>query len=106
MNPALDLGLERVMRATRQTVWDAWTDPVNLEQWWLPAPMRCRVERLEVVPGGAFVTSMSDDGVEFAPHLDLELLDRTIAKGAAPDRIALVRRAIREQGAKALAGSK
>ena len=36
----------------------------------------------------------------------LELLDRTIAKGAAPDRIALVRRAIREQGAKALAGSK
>lgn len=31
----------------------------------------------------------------------LALLDRTIAKGAAPDRIALIRRAIREQGAKA-----
>jgi Arc/MetJ-type ribon-helix-helix transcriptional regulator len=30
----------------------------------------------------------------------LELLDRTIAKGAAPDRAALIRRAIREQGAK------
>ena len=37
---------------------------------WLPAPTRCRVERLDAVPGGAFVTSMSDGGVEFVPHLD------------------------------------
>ena len=36
----------------------------------------------------------------------LELLDRTIAKGAAPDRIALIRLAIREQGAKTLGGAK
>ena len=31
----------------------------------------------------------------------LELIDRTVAKGAAPDRASLVRLAIREQGAKA-----
>ena len=31
----------------------------------------------------------------------LELIDRTVAKGAAPDRAALVRLAIREQGTKA-----
>ncbi|UJW85704.1 hypothetical protein [Devosia sp. SL43] len=30
----------------------------------------------------------------------LALLDRTIAQGAAPDRVALIRRAIREQAAK------
>lgn len=30
----------------------------------------------------------------------LELLDRTIAGGAAPDRVALVRRALREAAAK------
>jgi hypothetical protein len=29
----------------------------------------------------------------------LELLDRTIARGAAPDRIALIRRALREYAA-------
>jgi metal-responsive CopG/Arc/MetJ family transcriptional regulator len=29
----------------------------------------------------------------------LELVDRTIAKGAAPDRVALVRLALREYGA-------
>jgi hypothetical protein len=32
--------------------------------------MRRRVERLEPLPGGAFVTAMSDDGITFAPHLD------------------------------------
>ncbi len=70
MNPDLDLSLDRIIRAPRSVVWDAWTDPVSLAAWWLPAPMRCRVERLDTVPGGAFVTSMSEDGVEFLPHLD------------------------------------
>ena len=51
-------------------VWKAWTDPLDLARWWLPAPTQCRVEQLDVVPGGAFVTSMSDDGIAFGPHLD------------------------------------
>lgn len=70
MNPGLDLALQRVIHAPLATVWSAWTDPRNLERWWLPAPIRCKVERLEVVPGGAFVTRMSDDGVDFVPHVD------------------------------------
>ncbi len=70
MNPDLDLTLDRVIRAPRTRVWNAWTDPAALSQWWLPAPMRCRVERLEVRPAGAFVTSMSEDGETFVPHLD------------------------------------
>jgi len=70
IDPDLDLALERIMRAPRVVVWDAWTDPVSLSQWWLPAPIHCRVERLDVVPGGAFVTSMSEDGTAFVPHLD------------------------------------
>ena len=70
LDPNLDLDLERIIRAPRAAVWDAWTDPASLAVWWLPAPTRCRVERLHTVPGGAFVTSMSDDGVAFVPHLD------------------------------------
>ncbi len=70
IDPELDLTLERVIRGPRTSVWQAWTDPASLAEWWLPAPTRCRVERLEPVPGGAFVTSMSDDGIEFSPHLD------------------------------------
>ncbi|PSL06817.1 uncharacterized protein YndB with AHSA1/START domain [Haloactinopolyspora alba] len=70
MNPDLDLSIERVIRAPRRAVWDAWTEPASLSQWWVPAPTLCRVDRLEVRPGGAFVTRMSDDGVTFGPHLD------------------------------------
>jgi uncharacterized protein YndB with AHSA1/START domain len=70
LDPDLDLRIERVIRAPRARVWTAWTDPHQLARWWLPAPARCRVERLDVVPGGGFVTSMSDDGVTFGPHVD------------------------------------
>lgn len=74
MNPDLDLTLKRIIRAPRAAVWRAWTDPSRFEQWWLPAPTRCRVDRLEVRPGGALVTRLSDDGVEFVPHFDAVFL--------------------------------
>ncbi|KAA0942185.1 SRPBCC domain-containing protein [Streptomyces apricus] len=70
MNPDLDLGMDRIIRAPRATVWSAWTDPSRLERWWVPAPTRCRVDQLELRPGGAFVTRISDDGTAFVPHLD------------------------------------
>lgn len=70
MNPDLDLTLQRVIRAPREAVWRAWTDPSQLEQWWVPAPTVARVDQLELRPGGAFVTRMSDDGVDFVAHMD------------------------------------
>ena len=70
MNPDLDLALERVIKASRTTVWNAWTDPSAFARWWIPAPTRCRVDRLEVRPGGGMVTSMSEDGEVFVPHSD------------------------------------
>lgn len=73
-NPDLDLTLERIIRAPRAAVWSAWTDPASFERWWIPAPTLCRVERLEVRPGGGLVTRMSDDGAEFVPHLDASFL--------------------------------
>jgi uncharacterized protein YndB with AHSA1/START domain len=77
VNLELDLGIDRLIRAPRKVVWDAWTDPDKLAQWWVPAPARCRVERLDVRGGGAFVTSMSDDGDVFVPHMDALFVQRT-----------------------------
>ena len=70
MNPNLDLTLRRVIRAPRDVIWNAWTDASTLEQWWTPAPTLSRVDRLDVRPGGGFVTRMSDDGRAFVPHTD------------------------------------
>jgi uncharacterized protein YndB with AHSA1/START domain len=74
VNPDLDLSLQRVIRAPRETVWRAWTDPARLERWWVPAPTVARVERLEPRPGGALVTSISDDGDAFVAHMDASFL--------------------------------
>jgi len=82
VNPDLDLSLDRVIRAPRDAVWNAWTDPASLAQWWLPTPTSCRVDRLDVGPGGAFVTSMSDDGIDFVPHLDACFLAVEMVSGS------------------------
>jgi len=74
MNPDLDLTLSRVIRAPRAAVWKAWTDPSRFARWWIPAPSVCRVDRLDVRPGGGLVTRLSDDGVDFVPHVDATFL--------------------------------
>ncbi|MFF0270084.1 SRPBCC domain-containing protein [Kribbella sp. NPDC004536] len=74
LDPELDLVVERIIRAPRAKVWDAWTDPEKFAQWWVPAPAVCRVVRFEPRPGGAMVTELSEDGTTFAPHLDASFL--------------------------------
>lgn len=74
-NADLDLTISRVIRAPRSLVWSAWTDPASFEQWWIPAPARCKVVDMEMRPGGAFVTRMSEDGCDYRPHLDACFLD-------------------------------
>jgi uncharacterized protein YndB with AHSA1/START domain len=74
-NPELDLTISRVIKAPRTLVWNAWADPVSFAKWWIPAPTRCNVVAMDLRPGGAFVTQMSDAGGPFVPHLDACFLD-------------------------------
>jgi uncharacterized protein YndB with AHSA1/START domain len=74
-NPDLDLTLSRVIKAPRSVVWNAWTDRASFEQWWVPAPARCKVVAMELYPGGAFETLISEDGGDYAPHLSGCFLD-------------------------------
>lgn len=64
-----DLTTSRIIRAPRSLVWSAWADPVSFAQWWIPAPTRCKVVAMELRPGGAFVTEMSENGGALVPHL-------------------------------------
>ena len=67
--PELDLTISRVIAAPRSAVWNAWTNPAAFEQWWVPAPALCRVDDMELVPGGSFRTEISEDGGAFGPHI-------------------------------------
>jgi uncharacterized protein YndB with AHSA1/START domain len=68
-NPALDLNISRVIKASRSAVWNAWTDSASFERWWIPEPAQCRVVEMDLRPGGALVTHISENGGAFAPHL-------------------------------------
>jgi uncharacterized protein YndB with AHSA1/START domain len=68
-NPELDLTLSRVIKAPRSLIWSAWTDRARFEQWWVPAPAKCRVVEMDLRPGGSFVTHISEHGGAFMPHV-------------------------------------
>jgi uncharacterized protein YndB with AHSA1/START domain len=69
LNPELDLTISRIIKAPRADVWSAWTNRRSFEQWWIPAPAKCKVVEMELRPGGALVTQMSENGGSFVPHL-------------------------------------
>lgn len=69
-NPDLDLTISRVIKAPRSVIWSAWTDPASLEQWWVPAPAKCRVLEMDLRPGGSLVTQISENGGAFVPHMN------------------------------------
>jgi uncharacterized protein YndB with AHSA1/START domain len=82
-----DLTISRVIKAPRPAIWRAWTDPRSFEKWWIPAPMSCRVVAMDLRPGGAFVTEMSEDGASFTPHVNacflaVDALERIIFTNA------------------------
>ena len=68
-NNDFDLTTSRIIKAPRALVWSAWADPVSFAQWWIPAPIKCKVVAMDLRPGGSFVTEMSENGGPFMPHL-------------------------------------
>jgi uncharacterized protein YndB with AHSA1/START domain len=61
-----ELVLTRIINAPREKVFNAWTDPEILKQWFAPLPWTTPVAQLDVRPGGANLIVMRDpEGREF-----------------------------------------
>jgi uncharacterized protein YndB with AHSA1/START domain len=58
INPALDLVLERMIDVPRPRVWEAWTEPRHLKEWFTPRPWTVAECELDLRPGGKFMTVM------------------------------------------------
>lgn len=56
------LTLRRTFDAPRERVYRAFTNPDELEQWFVPDGMTAEVDTLEPEPGGAFVMTWTADG--------------------------------------------
>lgn len=70
MSNKSELNISRLIKASPAVVWDAWSDPAKLAQWWIPAPIECRVDTLDLRPGGGFVTRMREGGGPWQAHVD------------------------------------
>lgn len=59
----VELELVRTYAAPRQLVWDAWTDPDQMAQWWGPRGLTTPRESIELDlrPGGRLSFDMVDD---------------------------------------------
>ena len=61
--------LQRVIRAPRAVVWNAWMNPATLPQWWGPEGFSCRTKRIDLRQGGEWVFDMiGPDGTIFPNH--------------------------------------
>lgn len=56
------LVVSRLLRAPRERVWTAFTDPAQLGQWWGPKGFEIVVHRAAMEPGGVFLYSMDPPG--------------------------------------------
>lgn len=61
-----ELVITRHFDAPRQNVWQAWTNPDEIELWWGPRGFTTRVAKMELKPGGSWQYIMEDkEGNEY-----------------------------------------
>ena len=68
VNPTADreLVFTRVFDAPRELVFEAWTDPRHVEQWWGPNGFTTTISEMDVRPGGVWRLVMhGPDGVDY-----------------------------------------
>jgi uncharacterized protein YndB with AHSA1/START domain len=64
-----EIVVSRVLPAPRELVWEAWTDPNQVVQWWGPKGFTTTIETMDVRPGGVWKHVMhGPDGTDY-PNL-------------------------------------
>ena len=72
-----ELTLTRIINAPRHKVYEAWTKPEILKQWFAPLPYTTPSAQLDVRPGGSSLVVMrGPDGTDFPnPGVYLEVIE-------------------------------
>lgn len=61
-----ELTVSRIFDASRELVFQAWTDPEHLPHWWGPKGFSITVQEIDVQPGGVWSYIMhGPDGVDY-----------------------------------------
>jgi len=61
-----EIVISRLVDATRERVWEAWTDPKQVGQWWGPHGFTTTTQQMDVRPGGVWEHTMhGPDGTDY-----------------------------------------
>ncbi len=81
-NKPNELYITRLYEAPVKMVWDAWTDPSQVAQWWGPRGFTLTTKSKDVRTGGSWVYTMhGPDGVDYPNHtvfLEVEKYSRMV----------------------------
>lgn len=73
----LSLLVRRTIRANAERVFDAWTDPVQVAQWWGPEHVSGHSVTMDLVVGGAYrIGNRLPDGSDVWIHGVFEVVER------------------------------
>ena len=90
------LTIERTYPAKPERIWELWTTPEGIEQWWAPDGFEARVQKLDLEPGGELrhsLTATAPEQVEFMSSAGLPLTTharKRFTEIEAPRRLAYV----------------
>lgn len=60
------LVISRNLNAPRELVWEAWTNPETIKQWWGPKDFSCPYARIDLRKGGSYLICMrSPEGKDY-----------------------------------------
>ena len=61
-----EIVISRVFAAPRELVWEMWTDPKHIVQWWGPEGFTMTIEQMDLRPGGVWKHTLhGPDGTDY-----------------------------------------
>ena len=76
LDPETDLTFTRKINAPRALVWECWTTPKHIKNFFLPKPHGVDACEIDLRVGGKFNTTMNVDGIKMANEgVYLEVVD-------------------------------
>jgi uncharacterized protein YndB with AHSA1/START domain len=89
-NNANEIRITRIYDAPVETVWEAWTDPSQLAEWWGPRGFTITTYSKDLRPGGSWVYTMhGPDGVDYpnqTHYLEVEKCAKLVYDHGANDQ--------------------
>jgi uncharacterized protein YndB with AHSA1/START domain len=72
-----DITIERTYPTSAERIWELWTTPEGIEQWWAPDGFEAAVSKLELEPGGELHHSLTATAPEMIEFVENNNLPRT-----------------------------